>query len=139
MNTSGPTPRAPGLRPAAVLLVLQAVGFVALAVLELLSTQSSRPVVGITTGLAFAGYAVLLAIAGRGVLHARRWARSLAAFTQLLHVPVAWGFVGGTTVWVAVGVIALSVTVLVLLFLPTSTAAFLADSLTDGDERETPA
>lgn len=138
MDASGVTRRATGLVPAAGLLALQALGFAVLAVLELMSTQSSRPVVGVTTGLAFAGYAVLLAIAGRGVLRARRWARSLAAFTQILHVPVAWGFVGGTTAWVAVTVIALSVIVLVLLFLPGSTAAFLADDVSEAAPGESP-
>lgn len=131
MKARGRSSRARGLVPAAGLLALQAAGFAVLTVLELMSTQSSRPVVGVTTGLVFAGYAVLLAVAGRGVLRARRWARSLAAFTQILHVPVAWGFVSGSgawVAWVAGVVIAMSVVVLVLLFLPASTAAFLAGS-----------
>ena len=119
------------LFPAAALLALQGIGFIALAVLELVSTQPERPVVGLTTGIMFAAYAVLLGVAARGVLRAARWARGVAAFTQILHVPVAWSFSGGSSAWVAGTVIALSALVLVLLFLPVSTAAFLSEEPTD--------
>lgn len=121
------------LFPAAALLALQGAGFVALAVLELISTQPDRPVVGVTTGIMFAAYAVLLGVAARGVLKAVRWARGVAAFTQILHVPVAWSFAGGSSAWVAGTVIALSVLVGVLLFLPVSTAAFLSEEPADAD------
>lgn len=127
------TRRPRSLFPAAALLALQGVGFVVLAGLELFSTQANRPVVGITTGIVFAAYGVLLGVAARGVLKALRWARGVAAFTQILHVPVAWSFTGGSLNWVAGGVIVLSVIVLVLLFLPASTAAFLAGSEPAGD------
>ncbi len=120
------TRRPGGLFPAAALLAVQAVGFVVFAVLELLSTQPNRPEVGITTGVMFVVYGVLLGIAAWGVLKALRWARSVAAFTQILHVPVAWSFAAGSSAWVAVVVIGLSAVVLVLLFLPSSTAAFTA-------------
>ncbi|MGY4720374.1 hypothetical protein [Naumannella cuiyingiana] len=108
-----PLPGVPGsVRVAAVTVVVLAVAFGGLAVAEFASTRASRPEVGITTGLAFAGYAVLLLITARGLARLRPWARSVAIFAGLLQIPVAISFWGGQTIPIAVAALVASIVII---------------------------
>jgi hypothetical protein len=112
---------------------LEALVALALGVAEATQIRSSRFVVGAGTALFLIGYAILLAAVGRGVILGRRWSRGPAVATQLLHLPVAWSFNGGSTVWVAWTLGLGSLLALGCLVMPASTAVFIdePDSPTD--------
>ncbi|MFX4273003.1 hypothetical protein ACQBAR_07455 [Propionibacteriaceae bacterium Y1685] len=121
--TSSSTMRAPALFPAAVLCFLEGLAAFAFGVLELVQTQPQRPVVGITTGIAMIAYGALLVVVGNGLRRARGWSRGPAVATQILQLPIALSFVGGSTTWFAVLLALASIAVLVCVFLPRSTYA----------------
>ncbi|WP_203338395.1 hypothetical protein [Nocardioides limicola] len=112
---------------AAALAVLQGVVLIGYGVLELAATSGSRPEVGLTTGIFFAGYGAGLVACGWGLSRLVVWARSPIVLAQLLHLGVAWSFRGGGTSQVAWVLAAVSVTMLVLILWP-STLAALRDS-----------
>lgn len=130
----GPVTRALGI--AGVLLGLLGVGAVVFAILELLSTNPARPIVGIGTALLLTGYGALLIAVARGVYRGRRWSRGPGVATSLIQLPVAWSFAGGETWWIAVALAGASIGVLVCLLIRSSTVVFVPDATkTDPDRR----
>lgn len=117
---------------AAGLLALQALAALVYAVLEVAATRSTRPVVGLGTGLILLAYAVALVLLARGAARGRRWSRGPVVVTQLILLLLGWSFrePPTTTAGVVLGVVGLVVLVCVLL--PSSTAAFLGQ---DGRDR----
>ena len=85
----------------------------------------------VSAGLTLLAGAGLLQV-GRGLLRARRWARSPALVTNLILVPVAVGLLQGGRWYLGVPLIAAAVTVVVLLF-SSSVNASLEES--DPDEQ----
>ena len=71
-------------------------------------------------------FGVLLLLVARGVFLGRRWSRGPAVATQLILLPIAWSFKGGSTTWVSVVLAALAIAVLVGVLHPRSTAVFVA-------------
>ncbi|HET9871005.1 MAG TPA: hypothetical protein VFP89_00230 [Propionibacteriaceae bacterium] len=127
------TPMLPTSRPrvlflAAIILLAEALVALGFGVLEATQIRPSRLVVGAGTALLMVGYGAFLAAVGRGVGYGRRWSRGPAVATQLLHLPIAWSFNGGNTIWVAWTLMAASVVVLGCLVAPASTATFLGGS-----------
>jgi hypothetical protein len=118
-------PATPALALAAALLAVLGVVAVGYAGFAIAATNPIRPVVGIGTAILLLGYAVLLFAVSRGVYRGRRWSRGPGVATSLIQLPVAWSYAGGQTWWVAAGLAAASVTVLVCLLLPSSTAVFV--------------
>ncbi|MFC7623740.1 hypothetical protein [Microlunatus sp. GCM10028923] len=112
---------------AAALLGVEALGAAAFAIFEATQIRFDRVVVGAGTAVLLLGYAALLGAAARGVFLGRRWSRGPAVATQLLHLPVAWSFLGGPTDWVCYLLAGLSLTALVCLVVPPSTRHFLAE------------
>jgi hypothetical protein len=110
---------------AAALLAVEAVIALGYAALEVSQIQMSRAGVGVGVTILMAGFALLLLLVARGVLLGRRWSRGPAVATQLILLPLAWGFVGGRTTWVAVVLAALAIAVLVGVLHPRSTAVFV--------------
>lgn len=117
------TVRAPAaVRAAGVIVVLQGSAGLAVAaalVLRRLGGVDERAVDGVGTGLWFllCGGAVLAA--GWALLVGKRWGRGLAVFAQLLLLPVAWYLaVGSAQLALGLGVGAVALTTLVLLFSP---------------------
>jgi hypothetical protein len=90
----------------------------------------------VTRALVSAGLTLLagvgLLLVGRGLLRARRWARSPALVTNLILVPVAVGLLQGGRWSLGVPLIAAAATVVVLLF-SSSVNATLEES--DPDEQ----
>ncbi len=90
----------------------------------------------VTRALVSAGLTLLagagLFQVGRGLLRARRWARSPALVTNLILVPVAFGLLQGGRWYLGVPLIAAAATVVVLLF-SSSVNASLEES--DPDEQ----
>jgi hypothetical protein len=115
---------APAFLVAAVALVgAEAVALVVLGVLELGVLSSSRAVMGLTTALFFLVYGVGLGACAWLLLRLRSWARAPVVLAQLIQIPVAWGFRGGSTTLVAVLLAGAAVLVLVGVFHPASIAA----------------
>jgi hypothetical protein len=113
---------------AAALLVIEALTAVVYAVLEVGQIRMSRAVVGVGVTILMGGFGLLLLLIARGVFLGRRWSRGPAVATQLILLPLAWSFVGGSTTWVAVALVALAITVLVGLLHPRSTAVFVGST-----------
>jgi predicted transporter len=127
-NTSAPP--ADHRRPvtivvAAALLAVEALVALAYALLEVSQIRMSRAVVGVGVTILMGGFGLFLLLVSRGVFLARRWSRGPAVATQLILLPLAWSFVGDRTTWVAVGLAAVAIAVLVGLLHPRSTAIFL--------------
>jgi hypothetical protein len=128
--TQTPAP-APGRRRpltivvAAALLAVEALIALGYAALEAGQIRMSRAVVGVGVTVLMAGFGLLLLLVARGVFLGRRWSRGPAVATQLILLPLAWGFVGGRTTWVAVVLAALAIAVLVGVLHPRSTAVFV--------------
>lgn len=133
MLTLGPPATRPLQLAAAVLWLLAVVALV-LAVLEGLSTQSHRVVVGVGGALTLVAYALALAFIGRGLWQGKRWSRGPAAALTLINLPVAWSFVGGATTWVAIALALTSVVVLVCILLPSSTQVMMPASLKQSED-----
>ena len=96
--------------------------------LEVGQIQMSRAVVGVGVTILMAGFGLLLLLIARGVFLGRRWSRGPAVATQLILLPLAWSFVGGSTTWVAVVLAVIAITVLVGLLHPRSTAVFVGST-----------
>ncbi|GAA2106086.1 hypothetical protein GCM10009841_25440 [Microlunatus panaciterrae] len=128
MRAQIPTSRTRPLVLAAVLMAVEAVAAIAFGVAEASHIRASRLVVGLGTTLLMVGYGTVLALVARGVISARRWSRGPAVATQLLHLPLAWNFLGGGTWWVSVLLASVSLTALVCLILPSSTQVLMDSS-----------
>ncbi|WP_157973781.1 hypothetical protein [Desertihabitans aurantiacus] len=133
MSTARTRPPLPLLLAAAVLVVV-AVGALGFAVVELVNLRAHRWVVAVGTTVLMAGYGVFLLAVANGLRRAARWSRGPAVATQLIQLPVAWGFLGGSTTWVTVVLGGLSLLALVCLLLPTSTVALGAGGGLNGPE-----
>jgi uncharacterized membrane protein (DUF2068 family) len=117
----------PSSRPlalAAVLVAVEAAAAIVFGASAALSMQRNRIVVGAGTAVLMVGYGALLASAAWGLWCGRRWSRGPTIATQLIHLPVAWSFVGGQTTWLALLLVTMSVITLICLFMPSSTALF---------------
>lgn len=110
---------------AAGLLVLVAATSAVLGLLEAVNVRPHRAVVGIGGTILLLAYAVGLVVVARGLLLLRRWSRGPAVATQVLQLPVAYSFLGGSTTWIGVILGVISLTVIVCLVLPASTRALV--------------
>lgn len=119
------TPTVPSrpLQLAVALVAVEVLVLLGLAVGELLSVDSDRPAVGITTALFFVLYAAGLAVAARGLWRLRSWSRGPLVLAQLIQLGVAWSFYGNSTVWLAVLVALPAAVVLAIIFRPSTTEA----------------
>jgi hypothetical protein len=126
---------APGFLVAAVALVgAEAAALVLLGVVELGVLSSSRAVMGLTTAFFFLVYGAGLGACAWQLYRLRSWARAPVVLAQLIQLPVAWSFRGGSTTLVAVLLAAVAVLVLAGIFHPASLAALdAADRVDSGD------
>ena len=107
----------------AVLVAGQGLFFVAYALLELLHLSTSRLALGVTTSIFFATYGGLLLACAYAFTRTEAWARSPVVLAQFITLLVAWGFRGGATTVIAVGVATIALTTLVGVFAPASAEA----------------
>jgi uncharacterized membrane protein (DUF2068 family) len=116
---SRPAARPSALQVVAVLVLLQGgslVGIAVFYVVELaVATATDVTVALVTAGLALVAALGLLQV-GRGLLQARRWARSPALVTNLILVPVSVGLLQSGRWSVGVPLLATAAVVVVLLF-----------------------
>jgi hypothetical protein len=117
---------------AAVLLALEAVVALAYAVIEIGQVRMSRAVVGVGVTVLMACFGLLLLVVARGVFLGKRWSRGPAVATQLILLPIAWSFKGGSTTWISIMLAALAIAVLVGVLHPRSTAVFVPPAANRG-------
>ena len=110
---------------AAVLLALEALIALGYAALEIGQVRMSRAVVGVGVTILMACFGVFLLFVARGVFRGKRWSRGPAVAAQLILLPLALSFNGGSTTWVSVALAALAIAVLVGVLHPRSTAVFV--------------
>lgn len=110
------------------IVAIEAVAYLALAVLDLTNVSSERLGLGLGAG-------VLLAIYGAGQLFAawrltrgEGWARSPLIVTHLIQLLLAWNLRGSDQSWLAVVIAAFSVVVLGCLLAPPVTRALGHDN-----------
>ncbi len=120
------TSRSPLTLTLAIVLVgLEAVALLGCAVGTILSFDTTRATMGITTAAFFLAYAAGLALCCRGLWGRVSWARSPVVLTQLIALGVAWGVRG--SVWAAVPLALYAVVVLACLFSPASISVLEPD------------
>lgn len=107
-SVSAPAP----LLVAAGLVLVEAIGLLALAVVELVSFDSDRVALGITTTVFFVLVAAGLAFCAWSVMRGRSWARAPIVLIQLLQLGVAWSFRSDPTTLVAVALALVAAAVL---------------------------
>lgn len=120
-----------GIRLAAGLVGLEALGLLGLAMSELVNVNPDRPSVGITTAVFFALYAIGLGACARGLLLLRSWSRGPVVLAQLIELGVAWSFRGGSTTWVSILLAVPAVAVLAVVFSPSTTQALFGERMSD--------
>jgi hypothetical protein len=108
---------------AAIIVAVEALGAFAFGVAELITLDSNRLSVGVTTSAFFLLYAVGLAAAARGLVRLNGWSRGPIVLAQLIQLGVAWSFHGNSTDWVAILLAVPAVAVLVVVLAPATTDA----------------
>jgi hypothetical protein len=111
------------VRVAALLTLLEALGFAAYGLVLVPALFGKHPEAGSTASIFFLAYAVLLGVCVWQLWRLRSWARAPVVLAQLIQLLVGMGFWGGDTRAVAVLLVAVAVAVLVTLLHPRSTAA----------------
>ena len=124
-------PRPLTLVVAAALLAVEGLAGLGYAVLELGQIRMTRAAVGVGVAILMACFGLVLLLVARGVFLGKRWSRAPAVVMQLILLPLAWSFKGGSTTWVAVVLAVVAITALVGLLHPRSTAVFIG-STTEG-------
>jgi hypothetical protein len=117
---------------AAALLALEALIGLGYAAVEVGQVRMTRAAVGVGVAILMAGFGLLLLVVARGVFRGKRWSRGPAVATQLILLPIAWSFKGGSTTWVSVVLAALAIAVLVGVLHPRSTAVFVPPAANRG-------
>ena len=118
------------LRACAALVALQAIGLAAAAVftvVELFVASSDDVARAAVTAVLALVAAVGLGLVARGLLAGRRWARAPALVTNLILLPVAYGLLQAEVWYVGIPLLLWAVAVLVLLFIPSTSAALEED------------
>jgi hypothetical protein len=117
---------------AAALLAFEALIGLGYAALEVGQVRMTRAAVGVGVAILMAGFGLLLLVVARGVFRGKRWSRGPAVATQLILLPIAWSFKGGSTTWVSVVLAALAIAALVGVLHPRSTAVFVPPAANGG-------
>jgi hypothetical protein len=87
---------------------------------EIVSIDSDRLVMGLTTAVFFLAYGVALLVCSRGLHTVRAWARGPVLLSQLILLGLAWSFKDGDTLPIAIGLALAAVIVLAGLLHPRS-------------------
>lgn len=115
---------------AAVLVGVEAAGLLGAAVFYVVELAVAT-FAGLSRALVSAGLALTaalgLVLVARGLLRHRRWARAPALVANLLVLPVALGLLQGGRWYAGLPLLLLGLAVLVVLFLPATTAALVED------------
>ncbi len=119
------------LRLAGGICGLEATTVAAMGVVEIVSLDTGRLALGVTTAVFLFVYAAGLALAGLGLARARSWARAPVVLSQLIQLGIAWSFYGGSTTWVALLLAVPAAVVVVISVRPSTTSALYGDAPRD--------
>ena len=111
------------LRVAGALCLAEALALAAIGVIEVVSLDTDRVTLGVTTSVFLFVYAAALCWAGLAVRRGRSWTRAPIVLSQLIQLGIAWSALGGGTTWLAVLLVVPAVVVLVIMLRPATTAA----------------
>src|SRR4051812_6613684 len=87
---------------------------------EVVSLDSDRLLMGLTTSLFFLAYGIGLLVCARGLHMVRPWARGPVLLSQLIWLGLAWNFKEGSTLPIAIGLAVTAAIVLAGLLHPRS-------------------
>lgn len=116
---------------AASLAAVEAIFVLLFAVVELVTTNRERLVMGGTTALFFAIYGVTLAVCAHGLVKGRSWARGPVLLAQLIWLGLAWNFRDSELTVLAVCAALAAVIAIAGLVHPASTDALARDRPAD--------
>lgn len=125
MSETPRTPKPTSLRVASGLLAVEALAALVFGVLEIGQVRNARAIVGVGVAIIMIGYGLVLVAMARGVIRGRRWSRAPAVATQLILLPIAWGFRQPPTTWVGLLIGGVAAAVLIGLLHPRSTQVFV--------------
>jgi hypothetical protein len=111
---------------AAAIVLVEALAYVVLAVLDVLDLSRDRVGTGIGAGLVLLAYGLSQAWAAWRVTHGDSWARSPLVVTQAIQLLIAWNL-RDTSPWLSALLVVASVTALACLLAPPVTRALGAD------------
>lgn len=100
------------LAAAAGLTFIEGLLTVIFGVSEVVSVNSARLVMGVSTGLFFLAYGAVLVACAWGMNALRPWSRGPVLLAQLIWLGLAWNFRSGSTLPVAVTLAVMAVIVL---------------------------
>lgn len=131
-----PTESTPSTAPRPLKLaaaVVAAEGFVVavLGIVEAITIDSDRLVLGVTTAAFLLLYGGGLLLAARGLSRVSHWSRGPVVFAQLIQLLMAYSFWGGSTKFVSVILVIAAVAVLVGVFHKESMEALADDPTKD--------
>jgi hypothetical protein len=108
------------LAAAAGMTFIEGLLTVLFGVTELVSIESDRAVMGVTTAVFFLAYGGVLLACARGLHTVRSWARGPVLLSQLILLGLAWSFKDGSTLPIAIGLALAAAIVLAGLLHPRS-------------------
>ncbi len=108
---------------AAIVVGIEAVAYVALAVLDIANVSSERVGLGVGAGVLLAAYGGAQLFFAWRVSQGESWARSPLVVTHVIQLLLAWNLRNGDTAWLAYVMAALALLVLVCLLAPPVTRA----------------
>lgn len=119
------------LKLAAAVVAAEGLVLAVLGIVEAITIDAGRLVLGVTTAGFLLLYGAALFFVARGLARAATWSRGPAVFAQLIQLGVAYSFWGGSTSIVSVLLAIAAVVVLVAVFQKASMAALLDDPSED--------
>ena len=108
------------LATAAGLTLIEGVLTFVFGITEVVSLDSDRLVMGLTTSLFFMAYGAVLILCAWGMNTLRPWSRGPVLLAQLIWLGLAWSFRTGDTLPIAIGFAVVAVIVLAGLLHPRS-------------------
>ena len=108
-DTPNPSATPPPLTVAASLVALEGIALVGVALVQVAELDADRRALGLSNAGFFAGYGVLLLVAGWGLWRRSGWSRGPALITQLIWLGLAWNIREHLVAAIAVAVVALVV------------------------------
>jgi hypothetical protein len=120
------------LKLAAAVVAAEGLVVAVLGIVEAITIDSDRLVLGVTTAAFLLLYGGGLLLAARGLYRLSHWSRGPVVFAQLIQLLMAYSFWGGSTKFVSVILVIAAIGVLVGVFQKVSMEA-LADDPTKDD------
>jgi hypothetical protein len=119
------------LKLAAAVVAAEGLVVAVLGIVEAITIDSDRLVLGVTTAAFLLLYGGGLLLAARGLLRLSHWSRGPVVFAQLIQLLMAYSFWGGSTKFVSVVLVLAAIGVLVGVFQKESMEALADDPAKD--------